>query len=334
MERLLLHAQRYKPQFTVAVGDQQQHRLLAVFLQLVDPLLDVGGAAHGFLRHLDDDVAGREPFFGRIRAAIDAGDDDTLDAVLDLVLAAQILAQDRQIEAERLLRNRLFGGLFLSLGGGLLHLLGVLEAAEPDLPGFLFALADDDDIDVLADSGIGDDAREILWILDVLAVELDDDIAGLDACRLGRSLVIDAGNQRAARGLDVEAFADLVGDLLDTDAEPAATKLAELAELIDHDGDRLGGHGETKTDRAAGRRDDQRVDADDLAFEVEQRSAGIAAVDRGVGLDVAVVGPLADVAVARRDDAGRDRTAEAEGVSNRDHPLSEPQLVGIAEFYR
>src|SRR4051812_46090417 len=319
--RLLLHAQRHEAQFAVAVGDQQQHRFLAVFFQLVDALLDVGGAAHGFLRHLDDDVAGRKPFFGGVRAAIDAGDDDTLDAVLDLVLAAQILAQDREIEAERLLSHRLFGGLFLGLGGGLLNLLGVLEAAEPDLPGFLFALADDDDLDVLADSGIGDDAREILWILDVLAVELDDDIAGLDACRLCRSLVIDAGDQRAARGLDVEAFGDLVGDLLDADAEPAAAELAELPELIDHGGDRLGRHGETKTDRAAGRRDDQRVDAHDLALEIEQRAAGIAAVDRGVGLDVAVVGSLADVAVARRDDAGRDRTAEAEGVADRDHPL-------------
>src|SRR3981189_114853 len=114
---------------------------------------------------------------------------------------------------------------------------------------------------------------------------------------------------------------------------PAAAEPPELRERIDHGGDRLGGHGETKTDRAAGRRDDQCVDAHDLALEVEQRAAGIAAVDRGVGLDVAVVGPLADVAVAARDDAGRDRTAEAEGVADRDHPLAEPQLVGIAEFY-
>src|SRR3954468_11669884 len=241
---LLLHAQRHKAQFAVAVGDQQQHRLLAVLLQLADALLDVGGAAHGFLCDLDDDIAGREPFFGGIRIAVDAGNDNALDAILDLVLAAQILAQDRKVEAKRLLRHQLFGRLFLGFRGGLLHLLGVLEAAEPDLSGFLFALADDDDLDVLADSGIGNDAREILWILDVLAVELDDDIAGLDACRLCRSLVIDAGDQRAARGLDIEAFGELVGDLLDANAEPAAAELAELPELIDHGGNRLGGHGE------------------------------------------------------------------------------------------
>ena len=50
----------------------------------------------------------------------------------------------------------------------------------------------------------------------------------------------------------------------------------------------------------------------DLAVHVEQRAAGIAAVDRGVGLDEVVVGPGIDVAVARRDDAERHRAAEAE----------------------
>ena len=37
-----------------------------------------------------------------------------------------------------------------------------------------------------------------------------------------------AGDQGAARGLDVEAFGDLVGDLLDADAEPAAAQFTEL----------------------------------------------------------------------------------------------------------
>ena len=82
------------------------------------------------------------------------------------------------------------------------------------------------------------------------------------------------------------------------------------------------------------RRDDQRVDADHFAVEVEQRAAGIAAVDGGVGLDVVVIGTGVDVAVARRDDAGGDGAAEAERIADRDHPFAEPQLVGIAELHR
>src|SRR5262249_8659656 len=153
--------------------------------------------------------------------------------------------------------------------------------------GLLLALADDDDVDLLVDSRIGDDAGEILRVLDVLAVELHDDVAGLDAGGLCRALLVDASDQRAARGLDVEACGDLARHALDATAEPAAAQLAELAKLIDDAGHGLRRHGKADADRAAGRRDDQRVDADDLAFEIEQRTAGIAAIDGGVGLDVA-----------------------------------------------
>ena len=134
--------------------------------------------------------------------------------------------------------------------------------------------------------------------------------------------------------LDVEAFGDLVGDLLDAHAEPAAAQFAELAELIDDADDRLRGHREADADRAAGRRDDRGVDADHFAVDVEQRTAGIAAVDGGVGLDVVVIGAGVDVAVARRDDAGRHRAAEAERIADRHHPVADAHLVGIAELHR
>ena len=55
---------------------------------------------------------------------------------------------------------------------------------------------------------------------------------------------------------------------------------------------------------------DLRVDADDLAGGVEQRAAGVAGVERGVGLDHVAdreaVGRL-DLALERADDAGRQR---------------------------
>src|SRR5204862_6776482 len=138
-----------------AIGDQQQHGFLAVLLDLIDALLDVGGAADGFLRHLDDDVAGGEPLLGGVGGAVDAGDNDALHAVLDLVFGAQILAHGREIEAERLLRYRLLGRLVLGLGGSFLGLVGVFEAADLDLAGLLRAFTDDDDIDLPVDRGVG-----------------------------------------------------------------------------------------------------------------------------------------------------------------------------------
>ena len=96
----------------------------------------------------------------------------------------------------------------------------------------------------------------------------------------------------------------------------------------------VGRHRKADADRAAGRRNDRGVDADDFAIEVEQRAAGIAAVNGGVGLNVIVVRPRIDVAVARRDDAGGHRAAEAERIADGDDPFAQPQLVGIAELHR
>src|SRR5581483_4148654 len=196
------------------------------------------------------------------------------------------------------------------------------------------ALADDHDVDLLADRLIGNDARQIAHLLDVMAVELDDDIARLDAARLGRALVVDAGNQRAVRRLDAQAFGNVVGDLLDANAEPAAPRLAVLAKLVEHGQRGIGRHGKTDADRAAGRRDDRRVDADDFAVEIEQRATGIAAVDGGVGLNVVVVRTRLDVAVARRNNAGGHRAAETERIADGDDPFAEPQLVAVAERHR
>ena len=85
---------------------------------------------------------------------------------------------------------------------------------------------DDDDFDVLADRRRGDDARQIAHFLDVLAVELDDNVARLDAGGLGRTLFVDAGDQRAARRLDAEAFGDLVGTCwMRTPSQPRRTSL-------------------------------------------------------------------------------------------------------------
>src|SRR5579864_7871543 len=331
--RPLLQAQRHEAQFAVGIGNQKQHGFLAVLLQLLDALLDVGGIGDRLLRHLDNDVAGGKPLLGGVRGAVNTGDDHALDAVLDLVAAAQVLAQIGEVEAERLLGHELLG-LRLRLDRGRLRLFAVLQPSERDPLALLLTLADDDDVDLLADRRIGDDARQILRLLDVVPIELDHDVARLDAGRLRRALVVDARDQRAARRLDVEAFGDLVGDLLNTHAEPAAPQFAELAKLIDHANHRLRRHGKADTDRAAGRRDDQRVDADHFAVEIEQGPARIAAVDGGIGLDVIVVRAGRDIAIARRDDTCRHRTAEAEGIADRDHPFAKAQFVGIAELHR
>src|SRR3546814_12439971 len=52
----------------------------------------------------------------------------------------------------------------------------------------------------------------------------------------------------------------------------------------------VGRNGEAAPDAASGRREDRRVHADDLAFDVEGRATGVAAVDRRTDLEEIVIG--------------------------------------------
>ena len=128
------------------------------------------------------------------------------------------------------LRHRLLlgGVLVVAADGGGCDLLAVLEPAELDRLGDLLALADDDDVDLLADRHRGDELGQIARFLDVLAVELDDHVARHQAGGLGRAAIVDAGDQRAARGAEAEAFGDRIVDILDAHAEPAAPRLVKF----------------------------------------------------------------------------------------------------------
>src|SRR5690606_21319708 len=77
--------------------------------------------------------------------------------------------------------------------------------------------------------------------------------------------------------------------------------------------------------------EDSGIDADHFPAEVEGRAAGIAAVHRRVHLQVVVIGAGADIAAARRDDAGRDRAAEAERIADRHDPVADADLVIVGK---
>ena len=72
-------------------------------------------------------------------------------------------------------------------------------------------------------------------------------------------------------------------------------------------------------------------------FRFEERAAGVAVVDRGVGLDRAldrrVVGRL-DLAVERADDAARHGAVEPERVADRDDAVTDRDLARVGERER
>src|ERR1700726_1688147 len=142
-----------------------------------------------------------------------------------------------------------------------------------------------------------------------------------------RTVGLGLRHQPPFRLLQPEAVGDVSRDRLNLNADPAAADRALVLELGDHVLHGGSGNREGDADAAAGRRIDRGIDAHHLAFGVEGRAAGVALVHGRVDLDEIVIRAVADVAAAGRDDAGRDSAAEAEGIADREHPITDPGLA-------
>ena len=189
-------------------------------------------------------------------------------------------------------------------------------------------VAEDAEADPGPDRRDRHEALEILRRLDRGAVERDHDIVGAEPAARGGLARHDLADHGAARLLEVERRQLLVADLADAHAQPAPLDLALLGEL------RQELLQEVRWDREADGAVASRhaVDADDLAGHVDQGAAGVARVDRGVGLD--------EVEPRRGDgerralaahDPERDGLLEAERMAQRQHELADPHAVRVAE---
>src|SRR3954453_4634246 len=206
----------------------------------------------------------------------------------------------------------------------------------------LLAVADDVDLHLvalaLARDGVGefvsrryplavDRGDDVAAEPERVAVELGDGVAAPDAGLRGRA----AGRHGLDEGAVPHRQVEVVERAVDPErrhAEEAAVDAAVALEVgqepaggVDRDGE---ADADVAVTAAAGL--DLRVDPDHAAGGVEQRAAGVARVDRGVGLDDAV-----DLEAVRRldralrggDDARRERALEAERVADRDRRVAD-----------
>ena len=140
--------------------------------------------------------------------------------------------------------------------------------------------------------------------------------------------------------LDVELLGELGVEGSTGDTENAALHAAVGLEVGDYLGDDGGGDGKAIAGVGAGAGVDGGVDADELSVEVHQCAPGIAWVDGGVRLEVALDAHAAlgltralEGSALGRDDAGRDGGVESEGVADGKHPFAYLDVVGVAEDY-
>ena len=102
----------------------------------------------------------------------------------------------------------------------------------------------------------------------------------------GRTVRGPSSDQRAGRRLHAERFRDLGRHRLEGGADKRPLEIIlPLLCRIDDGAHHVGRNGEADADRAAAAAENRRVDADQLTGHVDQRAAGIAGIDRGVGLD-------------------------------------------------
>ncbi len=105
-----------------------------------------------------------------------------------------------------------------------------------------------------------------------------------------------------------------------------------LDELFVDDLSRVAGDGKADAFITAGPRFDHGIDADQVAFHVDQRTAGVAGVDGCVGLDVDHGTVGIELPVDRADDAKRDAVLQAKRTAEGKHKFTGMGAIGIAEF--
>ncbi len=233
---------------------------------LVGHVLHLGDVADRGIVDLREHVAGHDGRFGVVRgpARTDRGDDHAV-AALEFQFAG---GERRNIAGgdAPLFQFKLLALVLFALGGG-------------ELERFLLAIALHDHFDLLADGQIRHhlvQERDFLGVADehVPAGDFQEDVARMHARFGGGRIIHDVRDQHA---VVVLVFLE---QRLDFDAEPTAADLAFVDDLA---GDALG---EVAGDGAAEAEADF-VDADDLAFEVDERAARVAGINVGVVADPA-----------------------------------------------
>src|ERR1035438_340515 len=105
------------------------------------------------------------------------------------------------------------------------------------------------------------------------------------ASGFGRRTALHFLNQETAGGRQLEHLGRVAGHWNGDQAEPGPGDLAAGLVFLQHGLGTRDGHGETDADTAL-RPVNRRVDADHAAVRIEQRTAAIARIDGGVGLEI------------------------------------------------
>ncbi len=168
---------------------------------------------------------------------------------------------------------------------------------------------------------------------DRVAVHAEDHVTRLQTGLRRGAVGRNAAHQRAFRTVQSDGLRDRRRHFLDRDTKIRAGHVSIVHDLV-HDGSgEVDGHRETDSLIAARSfGENGGVDADQFAAVVHERAAGVAGIDRRVGLDEVFIVFDAEAGSPRgADDAHRHGLADAIGVADGEHDVADLQLVGVAD---
>ena len=213
----------------------------------------------------------------------------------------------------------------LSAGGG----GGALIQRHFDID--RFSVAQQAQFDFGPRLGGGDPRAQFGKTVQRFAVQANDDVAGFDPRFGGSGVWQHFTDEGAALNVEVHRLGDIGAHFHAFNAQQAALDFAKLNELVGEGFRHVARDGEADADAAAARRQDRGVDPDKLAVEVQQRAAGVAAVDGGIGLDEILQPFKVQAAAAKgRDNAGCGGLAKAERVADGDGEVADAQFIGVS----
>src|SRR5437016_1097310 len=165
-------------------------------------------------------------------------------------------------------------------------------------------------------------ARDIGTVVHRHAVDLADDVTGLDSRLFSRAALFDGADERTVGIRQAKTLRERLVQLLDADAQTAVADLAVRLQLIGNLRRNVRGNRKRQSHEAAGTTVDLGVDADDLSGGVEQRSTRVAGIDGDVGLNDRRHLAAGQRAVHAAHDTGRNAVLEAERRADRNDPLT------------
>src|SRR6476646_9592629 len=194
-------------------------------------------------------------------------------------------------------------------------------------------LADDAELGRAAKPLGGKPVLEGLRVLHSLSVDADHHVARLEPSAGGGTADMQVLDQRAAWAVEPKGFAEVLGHRLQGCAEPRTLYRAAFQRRLNYEPHHVGRNRKSDALRPAAAGEDGGIDADEMPVHVDQRTAGIAGIDCGIGLDEELIVGDADLRAREgRDDAARHRLPYAERIADGEHEVAHFESVRVAEL--